>query len=339
MWTESKILISQVVLAPTPAPSAALSKHRGSSRKMEPLFQRFQRMTGLCGSLRILILLAGSVGGVEDQTLPEGAAYSSPTSQTNWSTAFEQPDESPLMKRKLLGTIPALGKQWRVSFEVFPESFNHKGLASVLHMMTGEKANKFGKHIPAVWIHRSKAIFVSTSLGKKPTFTRRFRSKALALRTWTQIEVSQSWQGENHIYAVKIGGKQVFLTKNTRPREFYNVKVYAVSPSSSPLAGAIRNLKIEVGVEESSSVEGIFLKTISNTSTGTKTETPRNSCSKIKHCHRLNVMSHLPFSLFSLFLLLWLVSLFSVGKCNAFDVYGLTYFCSVDLWFPAGEIQ
>ena len=166
---------------------------------MEPLFQRFQRMTDLCGSF-ILILLAGSVGGVEDQTLPEGAAYSSPTSQTNWSTAFEQPEESPLMKRKLLGTIPALGKQWRVSFEVFPESFNHKGLASVLHMMTGEKGTKFGKHIPAVWIHRSKAIFVSTSLGKKTTFTRRFRSKVLTLRNWTLLEVSQSRAGEkSHI--------------------------------------------------------------------------------------------------------------------------------------------
>ena len=203
---------------------------------MKPLFHR---MPGLC----ILIVLTGTVGCVEERTT---------TPPAKWVTAFEQPDERPLMKRKLLSTIPTLGEHWRVSFEVFPESFNHKGLASVLHMMTGEKANKFGKHIPAVWIHRSKAIFVSTSLGKKTTFTRRFRAKELARRKWTQIEASQSRQGENHIYAVKIGGKQVFSTKNTRPRKFYDVKVYAASPSSSPLAGSIRNIKIEV--------EGIFLK-------------------------------------------------------------------------------
>ena len=159
------------------------------------------------------------------------------------------------MKRKLLGTIPTLGKQWRVSFEVFPENFNHKGLANVLHMMTGEKGTKFGKHIPAVWIHRSKAIFVSTTLGRKTTFTRRFRAKELSRRKWTQIEASQFREGENHIYAVKIGGKQVFSTKNTRPRDFYDVKVFAASPSSSPLTGSIRNLKIEVGEEMSSSVE------------------------------------------------------------------------------------
>merc|ERR1712218_320871 len=212
------------------------------SRKMKAPF--------LCGSVYILIALTGTVGCVEERTT---------TPPANWVTAFEQPDERPLMKRKLLSTIPTLGERWRVSFEVFPESFNHKGLASVLHMMTGEKATKFGKHIPAVWIHRSKAIFVSTSLGKKPTFTRRFRSK-VALRKWTQIEVSQSRQGENHIYAVKIGGKQVFSTTNTRPREFYDVKVFAASPSSSPLTGSIRNLKIEVGEEVLAPVEGIFLK-------------------------------------------------------------------------------
>ena len=151
---------------------------------MKPLFHR---MPGLC----ILIVLTGTVGCVEERTT---------TPPAKWVTAFEQPDESPLMKRKLLSTIPTLGKQWRVSFEVFPESFNHKGLASVLHMMTGEKANKFGKHIPAVWIHRSKAIFVSTSLGKKTTFTRRFRAKVLTLRNWTLLEVSQSRAGEkSHI--------------------------------------------------------------------------------------------------------------------------------------------
>ena len=157
----------------------------------------------------------GTMGFQEERTKGESLFSKENPPTTQWSTVFEKSKPGRLMKRKLLGTIPALGKQWRVSFEVFPENFNHKGLASVLHMMTGEKGNRFGKHIPAVWIHRSKAIFVSTSLGKKPTFTRRFRSKALALRSWTQIEVSQSGREENHIYAVKIGGKQVFSTKNT----------------------------------------------------------------------------------------------------------------------------
>ena len=228
---------------------------------MQTLF--FRKMPGVsfCYICILLVLVLpgpGVLGFIGDKSVEDSFTDPSnliPTTNTAWSTAFEQPDAIPLVKGKLLTTIPALGKQWRVSFEVFPESFNHKGLASVLHMMTGEKGNRFGKHIPAVWIHRSKAIFVSTSLGKKSTFTRRFRSNVLALENWTRIEVSQSRQGENHIYAVKIGGKQVFSTKNTRPRVFYDVKVYASSPSSSPLAGSIRQLKVELGEKSLSNVQ------------------------------------------------------------------------------------
>ena len=232
---------------------------------MRPLFQKFQKMPGLSGSICIFLVLTGSVpgavGSVGDG--PEAASPSCPKATTEWSTAFEQADASPLVKGNLLSTIPALGKQWRVSLEVFPENFDHTGLASVLHMVTGERLGRFGKRIPAVWIHRSKAVVVSTALGKKPIFTKRFRSNVPALGNWTQIEVSQSRQGEDYIYAIKIGGTQVYSANNSRPRDFYDVKVYSSSPSSPPLDGSIRNLKIEV--KKSSSVkEGISLSSLAS---------------------------------------------------------------------------
>ena len=223
--------------------------------KMRPLFQEFQKMPGLTGSICIVLVLTGSVPGAVG--FVGGAnSPSCPKTTTEWSTAFEQADASPLVKGKLLSTIPALGKQWRVSLEVFPENFDFTGLASVLHMVTGERLGRFGKRIPAVWIHRSKAVVVSTALGKKPIFTKRFRSNVPALGNWTQIEVSQSRQGEDYKYTIKIGGTQVYSAKNSRPRDFYDVKVYSSSPSSPPLAGSIRNLKIEV-VKSSSMKEGI----------------------------------------------------------------------------------
>ena len=223
--------------------------------KMRPLFQKFQKMPGLTGSICIVLVLTGSVPGAVG--FVGGAnSPSCPKTTTEWSTAFEQADASPLVKGKLLSTIPALGKQWRVSLEVFPENFDFTGLASVLHMVTGERLGRFGKRIPAVWIHRSKAVIVSTALGKEPIFTKRFRSNVPTLGNWTQIEVSQSRQGEDYKYAIKIGGTQVYSAKNLRPRDFYDVKVYSSSPSSPPLAGSIRNLKIEV-VKSSSMKEGI----------------------------------------------------------------------------------
>ena len=238
---------------------------------MRHLFPKFQRMPGLRGSICILLVLTGPLPGAsgftEDESrvssFSEGTPPSCPTAATQWSTAFEQPDPVALVKGKLLTTIPALGKQWRVSFEVFPQNFKQKGLKSILHMVTGEKLGKFGKHIPSVWIHRSKGVVVSTALGMKPIFTKRFRSNVPALRNWTEIEVSQRLQGEDYIYAINIGGNQVFSSKNSRPRDFYDVRVFTASPSSSALAGSIRHLKIEIKEKTSSSMnEGISHQTL-----------------------------------------------------------------------------
>ena len=246
---------------------------------MRHLFPKYQRMPGLSGSICIILVLIGPLPGASGFTgdeprvssFSEGTPPSCPTASTQWSTVFEQPDPVALVKGKLVTKIPALGKQWRVSFDVFPENFNQKGLASILHMVTGEKLGKFGKHIPSVWIHRSKGVVVSTALGKKPIFTKRFRSNVPPLRNWTQIEVSQSLQGEDYIYAINIGGNQVFSSKNSRPRDFYDVRVFSASPSSSTLAGSIRHLKIEIRKKRSSLTnEGIFQRTLLNSNMVTK---------------------------------------------------------------------
>ena len=251
-----------MVLASAPVPPTRLFNlpvrkvvFCGRVYKMKSLLQTFERMPSLSGGfICILLVLTGAVPGALAIT---GAA----STKTDWSTVFEQPDASPLVKGKLLTSIPVLGKQWRVSFEVFPENFDHTGLASVLHLRTGEKGTRFGRRIPAVLIQRNKRVLVSTALGKKLIFTKRFRSKyGPALRNWTKIEVGQSLQGEDYIYSIDLGGRQVFTANNSRPREFYDVKVYAASPHFPPLSGSIRNLKIEVGGEKPFSLEkGISL--------------------------------------------------------------------------------
>ena len=216
-----------------------------------------QRMSSLFGFICILNVLSGllleTMGFQEDKIEVDNLFSGATPPTTQWTTVFEKSKADRLVKGKLLTTIPALGKQWRVSLEVFPKKLKiQKGFSSVLHMVTGEKGNKFGKSIPAVGVHRSKGLLVSTALGEKLIFTKIFRSNTPVLRKWTQLELSQSLQGEDDIFAIRIGSEELFSAKNPRPRDFYDVKVYAASPSSSPVIGSIRNLKIEV--------EGIFLK-------------------------------------------------------------------------------
>ena len=211
-------------------------------------------MLGICGSVLGVFtgLLSGASGSSHyvrgDVSYFEGSASLS----TQWSTAFEQTAESKLAKGKLLTTIPALGRQWRVSLEVSHDKLNHRGpqglrQASVFHM-TEDIGTKLGKYTPAIWVHRGR-ILVSSAFGEKAIFNK--VSQATTLGNWTQIIVSQSLQGQDYIYAIKIGGKEVLSMINTRPRQFYDVKVYAGSPLFAPLDGSIRQLKIEVGEEQS----------------------------------------------------------------------------------------
>ena len=217
-------------------------------------------MNGLRGCVPILGVLTGLLLGAEGSIHNERAAISFseeldppgalPTTQ--WSTAFEQVNATTLEKGKLLTTIPALGREWRVSLEVSLDKLNRRGpesarRASVLHM-TEETGTKFGKYTPAVWIHRGR-ILVSTTLGTKLIFNKMFPSNVTTIGTRTQIVVSQSLKGKDYIYAIKIGGTEVLSMTNTRPRLFYDVKVFAGSPLFAPLDGSIRRLKIELGEE------------------------------------------------------------------------------------------
>ena len=77
-------------------------------------------------------MTVGFIGdGPAANSLSEGTPSPCASPTTEWSTAFEQADASPLVRGKLLSTIPALGKQWRISLEVFPDNFGK----IVLHLL------------------------------------------------------------------------------------------------------------------------------------------------------------------------------------------------------------
>ena len=77
---------------------------------------------------------------------------------SSWATSMFLPGERLLKKNILLGTAPALSKQWKVSFEFKPTSYNHNGWAQIMHMTTGSKKVR----APALWIFKRKEIVIRT---------------------------------------------------------------------------------------------------------------------------------------------------------------------------------
>ena len=220
------------------------------------------RLTAAIGMKLLLLLLSslsilsgfseGQEAGKEEDGKAGRIAQKrqlSVASSLDWSTAFSLQDEHKLARDSLLTTLPKMTKEWKVSLEVNPTDYSFGGYASVLHMSIGGKgvgsSAKEGDRIPAIWIHKTRGVVVSTSINGRAAYTKTFKTLPPA-GEWTKIEVSQSLIGSEYIYSITIADENVFTMQNTKPVELSNVKVFAGSPWYTARKGSLRNLEIEI---------------------------------------------------------------------------------------------
>ena len=142
-------------------------------------------------------------------------------------------------------TLPTLSKEWRVSFEIKPKNYDYKSYAQILQLTTGGKYGNIGDRIPALWIHRTRGIYISTYLNGNPAVGKAFPSKKPVLNKWTSIEIEQAKMGSNYVFSLKVGGETLWSVKNTDPREFSMVQVFASSDWYVAQEGSIRRFQIE----------------------------------------------------------------------------------------------
>ena len=112
-------------------------------------------------------------------------------------------------------------------------------------MTTGGKSGKIGDRTPALWIHKTKGVYIVTTLNDKPNEGHHFKTKKPSLNEWTSVEISQVVVGSKYIFSLIIGGETLWSVENTKPRKFYSVKVFASSGWYTAQAGSIRQFKIE----------------------------------------------------------------------------------------------
>ena len=162
-----------------------------------------------------------------------------------WATTFSLPSEHQLKRSSLLTTLPTLNKEWKVSFEFKATSYKQRSNAQILQLTIGSKSGSIGDRTPALWIHKSRGVYIVTTLNGKPNTGKYFRSKKPNVNEWTSVEMSQVKTGPNYIFSLVIKGETLWSVKNTDPREFSSVKVFASSPWYAAQAGSIRGLRIE----------------------------------------------------------------------------------------------
>ena len=164
----------------------------------------------------------------------------------DWAPVFSLPSSEHLLKKNdLLATLPTLAKEWRLSFEIKPENYTHRSYGQVIHLTQGEQFGHVGDRTPALWFHKSRGVYLVTTLNGQANVGKFFRNSLPTPGVWTRFEISQTKVGSSYIFSLYIAGEEVWSVTNTKPREFSDIKVYAASPWYRPQNGSIRDFQIE----------------------------------------------------------------------------------------------
>ena len=151
-----------------------------------------------------------------------------------------------MQRNKRLTTLPILGKEWQISFELKPTSYKYTGFAQILHLTTGGKSSDVGDRTPALWIHPNFGVLIATTNNGKPNDQKLIKSKPKPpLNKWTSVKISKVKEGSDYTFSLVINGNNYWSVKDKTPREFSNVQVFASSNWYVAQKGFIRGLQID----------------------------------------------------------------------------------------------
>ena len=111
-------------------------------------------------------------------------------------------------------------------------------------MTIGGKSGNIGDRTPALWIHKTRGVYISTTLNGKPSVGKSFPTKKPSINEWTTVEISQSKMGSKYMFSLVVKGETLWIVENSSPKEFSDVHVYASSDWYVAQAGSIRGLQI-----------------------------------------------------------------------------------------------
>ena len=147
-------------------------------------------------------------------------------------------------KNAVLGLLPELGKEWRVSFEFRPTNYNLTAVTNLLQLTTGAGTPEHGSRTPMIEFEEGDLV-VTSSIDSNPNYPVRFETvPAPQLGEWTKVEIDQRQEGCSFFLAVSLANKEVVRKQNENPRNFSNVTVFASNPFLPAQPGSIKNLSI-----------------------------------------------------------------------------------------------
>ena len=103
---------------------------------------------------------------------------------------FDKGDEEiKIEQSNLIDTLPYIGRQFSISFELFVEKYPTTPYASILHLTVGGDNAELGDIIPGVWIKVDKKLVISSAISGNANNHK--DHDGLKLNEWNKVEISQ----------------------------------------------------------------------------------------------------------------------------------------------------
>nr|XP_047124211.1 coadhesin-like [Hydra vulgaris] len=146
----------------------------------------------------------------------------------------------------LVGTLKNMNKEYMVSLEVKPTSFDNTTYRNILQLTANRSLSNYGDRNPLIYFtNKTGCLVVSSAINgiKNKILT----IKTLSLNEWASIKVVQQLVNGSYNFSVAINGNVITSVINLQPIEFSNAKVYASDPWNPAQSGFIRNLIVRSG--------------------------------------------------------------------------------------------
>jgi len=156
--------------------------------------------------------------------------------------SFSHPGELQLKKNNLLATLSSVWEEYYVSFEMWIDKNTPGDWTNVLHLTNGGNIGKHGDRVPAFFLYRNTQLHVASSVNGNSNY--HINQNGFKLKKWYRIEVQQVYKGGKFHYQIKLDGKLIHNTVNTKASSFKNVRVYASDNWYPAVNGKIRNLVV-----------------------------------------------------------------------------------------------
>ena len=99
-----------------------------------------------------------------------------------------------LTKNNLLTTLPSVGLEYYVSFELLVTKHTPGAWRNVIHLTTGDNKGVYGYRVPGIWLSSDHKLHITSAVNLVDNFIYNY-GQPVEENEWIRLEIQQIFKG------------------------------------------------------------------------------------------------------------------------------------------------